>query len=164
MISICTVTSPKNEDGGGFHETAPEDFQLRLSNRNRSVSAATVRATATGDAHSATLARIASTRCLNRYLTAYRTRNADHLGFDDLSWCAVRFRDQFRFADLTAGRIGDLAGPNFLCHRTGGVRNLFRHGFTGPRAGGVRNLLRHCFTGPRAGRIGNLLRHRFAGP
>ena len=73
-------------------------------------------------------------------------------------------RHHFRLTDLTAGRVRNSAGPDFLCHRARRVGNLLRDGFTGPRAGRVGNFLRDRLAGPRAGRVRNLLDDVFAGP
>ena len=108
--------------------------------------------------------RIGWTAGLNWNSAADRARNAANLGFRDLAGNAGCLRHHACLANLTAGGVRNLTGPNFLGHRAGGVRNLLGDCFAGPRAGRVRNLLGNRFAGPRAGRVRNLLGDRFAGP
>ena len=111
-----------------------------------------------------TLTRITGTCGLDRNSVTDSSRNADHLGLDDLTWNAGGLVDHLCFANLTAGGVRDFTCPDFLCHRASGVGNLLGDRFTGPRAGRVRNLLGDRFTGPRTGCVRNSLRHGFTGP
>jgi hypothetical protein len=63
---------------------------------------------------------------------ADRAWHANHLGFDDLARDTSRLRDHLGFTDLTTGGVRNFAGPHFLCHRAGRVRNLFGDRFAGP--------------------------------
>ena len=101
---------------------------------------------------------------LNRDSVTDCARDTDHLGLNDLAWNALGLGDHLGFANLTAGCVRNLAGPDFLSHGAGRVGNLLGDRFAGPRAGRVRNLLGNRFTSPRAGRVRNLLGDRFAGP
>ena len=70
-------------------------------------------------------------------------------------------RYHLRFADLTAGGVGNLAGPNFLSHGAGGVRNSFGHRFAGPRAGRVGDLFRDRVLFVADAGVRNLLNNGF---
>ena len=85
---------------------------------------------------------------LNRNPATNRAWDATNFGFGDLAGNAGGLGNHLRFANLTAGGVGNAAGPNFLGHGAGGVRNLLGDRFTGPRAGRVGNSLADCFAGP----------------
>ena len=64
--------------------------------------------------------------------TADRAGDADNFRLLNLAWRAVSLRHHAGLTDLAAGRVRNLAGPDFLSHRAGRVRDLLGDCFAGP--------------------------------
>lgn len=94
---------------------------------------------------------------MHRHLTAHGTRNAAGPGFGHLTWYTAGLGDHPGIANLTAGGVRNLTGPDFTAHRAGRVRDLLGDAVAGPGASGVGHLLGHALGGPGAGGIRNTL-------
>ena len=129
-------------------EPPPGNRSTYSRTRGRLATAVASGTAATRDGNRTTLAWLARTSGLNGHLPAHGPRDANDLGLDDLTRHAACLRDHLRLTNLTAGRVRNLAVPDFLSHRAGRVRNLLGDRFAGPRAGRVRNFLGNGFAGP----------------